>query len=164
MNANGTAPNDLFSWNNNTISTRYWRYLHYFLLVMHVNTHSVHNRILKPWWGRILCVFPSHHVLSPPLSKLNWHSLTPTGGPGPPTPKMASPPTGSAHSPFSGSRTFTNPPIWWWMWFCYRHICLAQESFVYWYCQVFKFNLARIEPQTFRWVKYVTSPYKVCIL
>ncbi len=84
----------------------YWGYLHtIFLLAMHVNTHSVHNRILKPWRGRLLCVFSSRHVFSPPLSRLNWHSLTPTGGPGPSTPKMASLPTGSSHTPFLGSRT-----------------------------------------------------------
>jgi hypothetical protein len=75
------------------------------LAVMHISTHSVHNRILKPWRGRLLCVFSSRHVSSPPLSRLNWCSLTPVGGPGPPIPKMAFPPTGSAHTPSSGSRT-----------------------------------------------------------
>jgi hypothetical protein len=74
---------------------------------MHVNTHSVHNRFLKPWWGHLLCSLPSRHVFLPPLYKLNWRSLTPNGGPGPPTPKMASPSTGSAHTPFSVSKTIT---------------------------------------------------------
>jgi hypothetical protein len=78
---------------------RYWGYLHtVFLLAMHVNTHSVHNRIPKPWRGRLLRVFSSCHVFPPPLSGLNWRSLTPTGGPSPSTPKMASLPTVRAHS------------------------------------------------------------------
>ncbi len=100
------APNDLFSWNNDTMSIILIRVFTLCLLsVMHINTYSVHNRFLKPWWGRLLCFCPSCHVFSPSLSKLNWLSLTPTGGPGPPTPRVASLPTGSAHSPFSGSRT-----------------------------------------------------------
>ncbi len=71
----------------------YWGYLHtIFLLAMHVNTHSVHNLILKPWRGRLLRVFSSCHVFSPPLSGLNWRSLTPAG---------------FAHTPLLGSRTIT---------------------------------------------------------
>ncbi len=99
------APNDLFSWNNNTMSTMLTRVFTLHLLsVMHVNTYSVHNRFLKPWWGRLLCFCSSRHVFSPSLARLNWRSLTPTRGPSPPTPKVASFPTGSAHTPFSGSR------------------------------------------------------------
>jgi hypothetical protein len=45
------------------------------------------------------------HVLSLPLSGLNWPSLFPLWGLWPPFPKMASPFTGSAHPPFPGSST-----------------------------------------------------------
>jgi hypothetical protein len=84
----------------------YWGYLHaFFLLAMHV--HSVHDRILKPWRGRLLSAFSSYHVFSPPLSGLNWRSLTPTGGPGLFTSKMATLSTGSAHTPLLGSWTDT---------------------------------------------------------
>ncbi len=72
---------------------------------MHNNTHSVHNRLLKPWWGRLLCPQSSCLVFPPPLSGLNWCSLSPLGGPGPPTPKVASPFPGSAHTPSPGFRT-----------------------------------------------------------
>jgi hypothetical protein len=107
------APNDLFSWNSYTMSTMLTRvFTLHLLLVMHVDTYSVHNRLPKPWWGRLLCFYPSRHVFSPTLSRLNWRSLTPTGGPGPPTPKVASLPTGSAHTPFSGSGTLRSLGIW----------------------------------------------------
>ncbi len=100
------APNDLFSWNNDTMSTMLFKdiYTLHFLPGMRVNTYSVHNRFLKPWWGCLLCFLTSCHVFSPPLSELNWRLLTPTGGPGPPTPKVASPSAGSAHTAFPGSR------------------------------------------------------------
>jgi hypothetical protein len=68
-------------------------------------THSVHACILKPWRGRLPSAFSSYHIFSPLLSGLNWLSLTPTGGPGPSTSKMAALPTGSAHTPLLGSRT-----------------------------------------------------------
>jgi hypothetical protein len=101
------APDDLFSWNNNTMRhNAYDRYLHYCWLMLD-DTYSVHDRSLKPWWGRLPCLQTSRYVFSPPLSRLNWRSLSPTGGPGPPVPKMASPPLGSAHTPFPGSRTST---------------------------------------------------------
>ncbi len=87
------APNDLFSWNN-----KYYKYIEYnitdtftsFFLAMHT-TYSVHAGILKPWRGRLpwpLAVFSFYHVLSLPLSGLNWRSLFPPRGPGvPPSPK-----------------------------------------------------------------------------
>jgi hypothetical protein len=68
----------------------------------------VHARILKPWRGRLPSVFSSYHVFSPPLSGLNWRSLTPPGGPGPLTSKMATLSTGSAHTPLLGPRTLSN--------------------------------------------------------
>ncbi len=71
-------------------------------------TYSVHAGILKPWRGPLpwlLVVFPFYHVFSLPLSGLNWRSLFPPWGSGPPFPKMAPPFTGSAHTPLPGSRT-----------------------------------------------------------
>jgi hypothetical protein len=44
------------------------------------------------------------YVFSSPLSRLNWRSLS-VWGPGPPTPKVASPLLGSAHTPFPGYGT-----------------------------------------------------------
>ncbi len=76
-------------------------------LAMH-STYSVHAGILKPWRGRLpwpLVVFSSYHVFTLPLSGLNWRSLFPPWGFGPPFPKMAPPFTGSAHTPLSGSGT-----------------------------------------------------------
>jgi hypothetical protein len=72
---------------------------------MHNDTYSVHDRSLKPWWSRFLCSQTFCYVFSPPLSGLNWFSLSPFGGPGPHIPKVASPLLGSAHTPFPGSRT-----------------------------------------------------------
>ncbi len=72
---------------------------------MHDDTYSVRDRPLKPWWGCLPCFRAFCYVFSPPLSRLNWRSLSPIGGPGPPAPKVASPPSGSAHTPFLGSRT-----------------------------------------------------------
>ncbi len=99
------APNDLFSWNN-----KYNKYNEYnitdiftcFFLAMHT-TYSVHAGILKPWRGRLpwpLVVFSSYHVFSLPLSGLNWRSLFPPWGSGPPFPKMAPPFTGSRTLPY----------------------------------------------------------------
>jgi hypothetical protein len=103
------APNDLFSWNN-----KYHKYIEYnitdtftcFFLAMHT-TYSVHAGILKPWRGRLpwpLAVSSFYHVLSLSLSGLNWCSLFPPWGSGPPFPKMAPPFTGSAHTPLPGGQ------------------------------------------------------------
>ncbi len=83
----------------------YWEYLHTFSSKLCTLTHTVHARVLKPWRGRLPSVFSSCHVLSPPLSGLNWRSPTPLGGPGPFTSKMASLSTGSAHTPSPRFRT-----------------------------------------------------------
>ncbi len=96
----------------NTISTRIQchRHIHLFLLKLCTLTYSVHAGILKPWRGCLLwllVVFPSYHVFSLPLSGLNWRSLFPPWGSSPPFPKMATPFTGSAHTPLSGSRTIS---------------------------------------------------------
>ncbi len=104
------APNDLFSWNN-----KYNKYIEYnttdtftrYFLAMHT-TYSVYAGILKPWGGRfpwLPAVFSFYHVLSLPLSGLNWSSLFPPRGSDPPFPKMAPPFTGSAHTPLLGSGT-----------------------------------------------------------
>jgi hypothetical protein len=104
------TPNDLFSWNN-----KYNKYNEYnitdtftcFFLAIHT-TYFVHAGILKPWRGRFpwpLVVFSSYHVFSLPLSGLNWRSLFPLWGSGPPFPKMAPPFTGSSHTPLPGSGT-----------------------------------------------------------
>ncbi len=98
------APNDLFSWNNNTMRRKSCMGLLHYCCTMHNGTHSVHNRSLKPWWGRLPCS-QTFYVFSPPLSGLNWHSLSIVGGPGPPTPKVVSPLLGSAHTPLPGYGT-----------------------------------------------------------
>ncbi len=73
---------------------------------MHNDTYSVHNRFLKPWWSRSLFPWPFCYVFSPPLSRLNWCSSSPFGGPGPPPPKWW--PPSSAHTPSPESRTVTS--------------------------------------------------------
>ncbi len=77
--------------------------LHY-CYTMHNNTHSVHNRLLKPWWGRLPWSqkFSTSSLLPCPDST---DAHCPSGGPGPPTPKVASPLLGSAHTPFPGYGT-----------------------------------------------------------
>jgi hypothetical protein len=99
------APNDLFSWNNKAMSTMLLGIFTHSSCMLSTLTHSVHVRVLKPWRGRLPSVFSSYHVFSPPLSGLNWRSLTPPGGPGPFTSKMAALSTGSAHTPLPGFRT-----------------------------------------------------------
>ncbi len=104
------APNDLFSWNN-----KYRKYMEYniavtftcFFLAIHT-TYSVHAGILKSWRGCLPwppAVLSFYHVLSLPLSGLNWRSLFPPWGFGPPFPKMAPPFTGSTHTPLPESGT-----------------------------------------------------------
>ncbi len=102
MNADGTSTKwfiFLKQWYNEYNANEGIYTLH-FLSAMHA--HSVHNRFLKPWWGLLLCFFPSCHVFLPPLSKLNWRSLTPTGGPVPPPPKWRPLPQGPHTLPFPG--------------------------------------------------------------
>jgi hypothetical protein len=72
---------------------------------MHSNTHSVHNCFLKSWRSRLLCPRSSCYVFPPPLSGPNCCSLPLSGGPGPPTPKVASLFPGSAHAPSPWFRT-----------------------------------------------------------
>ncbi len=49
--------------------------------------------------------FTVGHVFPFPLSGANWRSLSLLWGSGPPFPNMAPPFTGSAHTPFPGSKT-----------------------------------------------------------
>jgi hypothetical protein len=69
------------------------------------DTQSVHNYLLKSWWSRLLYPWSSCYVFPPPLSGINWCSLPPSGGPGPPTPKVASLFPRSAHTPSPWFRT-----------------------------------------------------------
>ncbi len=99
------APNDLFSWNNKYNVTNTFTH---FLLELCTWTHSVHARILKPWRGSLPwlpAISSSCHVFPLPLTGLNWRSLFPPGGSGPPPSKMAPLFTGSAHTPLPGSGT-----------------------------------------------------------
>jgi hypothetical protein len=98
------APNDLFSWNNNTMSYILVMDMFHYCCPMHTDTNSVHNRSLKPWWSHLPYLQSFCCLLSSPV----WIQLTldiPLWGPGPPTPKMASPLLGSPHTPFPGSGT-----------------------------------------------------------
>ncbi len=107
------APNDLFSWNNKYNTYNEYNVTDTFtciFLAMHT-TYSVHAGILKPWRGCLPwlpVVFSSYHVFFLPLSGLNWRSLFPPWGSGPPFPKMAPPFTGSTHTPLPRSGTDMN--------------------------------------------------------
>ncbi len=106
MNANGNwhqiiyFPETIIQWTTILVIDM----LHYDC-PMHNDTYSVHNSSLKLWWSRSLCAWSFCYVFSPPLSRLNWCSSFPFGGPGPPTPKMATPLLGSTHTPSPESRT-----------------------------------------------------------
>ncbi len=67
----------------------YWGYLHTVFLLLCTLTLTL---CIIASWSHEGVVFVSSQ-------------LTPTEGPGPPIPKMASPPTGSTHTSFPGSRT-----------------------------------------------------------
>jgi hypothetical protein len=101
------APNDLFSWNKNTMSYILVMDMLHYCCSMHNDNYSVHYRSLKPWWSCLPCLQSFCYVFSPPLSGFNWRLTSPFGGQGPPTPKMASPLLGSPHTPFPGSGTAT---------------------------------------------------------
>jgi hypothetical protein len=72
---------------------------------MHKSTHSVHNRLLKPWRVHLLHQWPCCYVPSPPLSGANCWPFPLSGGPGPPVSKMAPFSPGSTHTPFPLSVT-----------------------------------------------------------
>jgi hypothetical protein len=102
------APNDLFSWNNRYNKYNGTKDIYTFFLRLCTSTYSVHARVLKPWRGSLLwlsATFSSCHVFPPSLFGLNWRSLSPLGGPGPSTSKMAPLFTGSAHTPSPGFST-----------------------------------------------------------
>ncbi len=81
---------------------------------MHYDTYSVHDHPLKPWRGHLPCFrtfcYMSFHLPCP--DSTDAHCL-PLGARGPPPPKVASPPLGSAHTPFPGSRTGTSCDLNW---------------------------------------------------
>jgi hypothetical protein len=113
------TPNDLFSWNN--------KYSKYTIILSrlytsaqsHSSSSSCAHQLtlcLLAFWSCEGVVFLVHsssshftvsHVFPLPLSGANWHSLSLLWGSGPPLPKMAPPSTGSAHTPFLGSKTGT---------------------------------------------------------
>ncbi len=68
-----------------------------------------------------LFILTMGHVFSLPLSGANWRSLSLPWGLGPPSPKMALPFTGSAHTPFPGYKT---SPIHW---------KCSQINLIWWY-------------------------------
>ncbi len=69
---------------------------------MHNSTHSVQKRLLKVWRARLLRLWQSCYVSSPPLSEANCQPFPPPAGPGPPASKMA---------PFSPGSTQTPSPL-----------------------------------------------------
>ncbi len=73
------APNDLFSWNNRYNKYNVTTIFTNFLLKLCRWTHSVHARVLKPWRGSLPWppAISFYHVFPPPLSGLNWRSLSP---------------------------------------------------------------------------------------
>ncbi len=81
--------------------------LHY-CCTTHNDTHSVHNHLLKPWWGRPPCFQPFSHLLfSPVQTQLMpivhcWGSGLPYPKSGVPTPRV------HAH-PFPRARNTTIP-------------------------------------------------------
>jgi hypothetical protein len=104
----GTAPNDLFSWNNRYNKCNVTKNIYTFSLKLCMWTYSVHACVLKPWRGSLPwlpAISSSCHVFPLSLSGLNWRSLSPLGGPGPSTSKMAPLFTGSVHTPSPGFRT-----------------------------------------------------------
>jgi hypothetical protein len=74
---------------------------------MHKSTHSVHNRLLKPWRVRLLHQCPCCYVPSPPLSGANCPPFPLPGGPGHPVSKMAPFSPGFTHTPIPLSITVT---------------------------------------------------------
>ncbi len=49
------APNDLFSWNNNTMNQNSRIDMLHYGCPMHNDTYSVHNHSSKPWWSHLPC-------------------------------------------------------------------------------------------------------------
>jgi hypothetical protein len=56
---------------------------------MHNSTHTVHKRLLKVWRARLLRLWPSCYVSSPPRSEADCQPFPPPGTPGPPASRMA---------------------------------------------------------------------------
>jgi hypothetical protein len=80
--------------------------LHY-CCTMHNDTHSVHNRLLKPWWGRPPCLQPFSRLLFSPV-QTQLMPIVRCWGSGPPHPKSGVPtPRVRAH-PFPRARNMSN--------------------------------------------------------
>ncbi len=106
MNANGNRyqmiyfPEIIIQWDTVPVTV-----ILYNCCTMHNSTHSLHNRLLKLWWVRLLHRWPCCYVPSPPLSGANCRPIPLSGGPGPPVSKMAPFSPGSTHTPFPLSVT-----------------------------------------------------------
>jgi hypothetical protein len=76
---------------------------------MHINLLCAcwHLEAMKGSSSLTSCRLPILSRLSSSLIRLNWRSLFPPWGSGPPLFKMATPFTGSAHTPLPGSGTHT---------------------------------------------------------
>jgi hypothetical protein len=110
------TPNDLFSWNNKYSKyTSYYRdYIHEYISLSAFQLCTSLTLCMLAFWSCEGVVFLVHslsshftagHVFPLPLSGANWRSLSLLWGSGPPLPKMATPSTGSAHTPSLGSNT-----------------------------------------------------------
>ncbi len=103
-----SSPNDLFSWNNNTMSTMLqWVFT---LVTSHARWHLLYA------WSFLEDVMGSSSLLltillCPAISPVRTQLMLtgPYWGPRPPTPRVASLPTGSGNTPLSGSRTLPTP-------------------------------------------------------
>ncbi len=97
------APNDLFSWNNNTMK---YNFYNGYVTLMPTDAQW---HLLCAWSFLEAVVEPSSSFSAISLCLLSspvWTQLiVPHWGPRAPTPKMPSPLIGSTHTPFPGSRT-----------------------------------------------------------
>ncbi len=106
------APNDLFSWNNNTMKRNFCTDMLHYCWLMRNDTYSVHDHSLKPWWGGLpwrcdgvvfLALRHFLRLLSSPV-QTQLMLIVPCWGPGTPHPQSGVPsPRVPAHSPPQGT-------------------------------------------------------------